>query len=148
VTRPFLLLALALAVPLGARAHEVLHELRRDSAVALRAYFADGEVLAYAPYELWSPADPDIPYQKGRTDRAGWLAFVPDVAGEWRVKVTGADGHGLDLRIDAAPGTAPTGGAAPVSTLAFVLRPLVGLTAILGVFAVLVVVQRRRGVKP
>ena len=69
-----------------------------------RAYFADGEVLAYVQAEVFSPADAKIPYQKGRTDRNGWLAFVPDVPGKWRVKIIDATGHGLDIVEVAAAG--------------------------------------------
>lgn len=143
--------ALALLAPAAARGHEVLHQLDRGRAIALRVYFADGETLAYAQYEIYSPADPRIPYQKGRTDRGGWLAFVPDGPGRWRVKVLDGSGHGLDLEVDATAGGAaarPPGVAAPPSTAAFVLRPLVGLGVIAGVFAVLVAVYRRKKAQP
>jgi nickel transport protein len=143
-----LLLALA-ARP--ARAHETLHEVARGKAIAVKAYFVDGEVLAYTAYEVYSPADPRIPYQKGRTDRSGWLAFVPDAPGKWRVKVIDDTGHGLDVQLDAeAPGAAPAPAAAggAVSSAAFVLRPLLGLAAIGAVFAVLYVTHRRRGTTP
>jgi nickel transport protein len=135
--------AIAAAAPSAARAHEVLHEVEPGRAVAVRAYFADGEALAYAAYEVYSPADPNLPHQKGRTDRNGWLAFVPDVAGKWRVKVVDASGHGLDLQVDAAPGAAAT--AAPRSTAALLLRPLAGLAVIAAVFGALVAAYRRRG---
>lgn len=134
------LAALALSAA-PAAAHETLHEIRRDRAVAVRATFADGQALAYAAYEVYSPADPRIPWQKGRTDRAGWLAFVPDVPGRWRVKVVEADGHGLDLEVDAlAAGAAPP---APASGAAFVLRPLLGLAVIGAAFAALYLARRR-----
>ena len=38
-----------------ASAHEVLHEVRWDRAVAVRAWFPDGESLAYVPAEVFSP---------------------------------------------------------------------------------------------
>lgn len=145
-------LALAGLVALGtaspANAHEVLHLVERNRAVALKAYFPDGEVLAYAQYEVYAPVDPKIPYQKGRTDRGGWLAFVPDAPGKYRVKVIDNTGHGLEVEIDAAPRGAPTAessaesGALPLA--AFVLRPLVGVAAIALVFAGLLVLYRRR----
>jgi nickel transport protein len=143
---PALLAAAAAALPAGAAAHEVLHEVRRGGAVAVRASFADGEALAYAAYEVWSPADPKIPWQKGRTDRAGWLAFVPDVPGSWRVKVADATGHGVDLLVDAAPAAGPAakdGGALPA--VAFLLRPLVGVAVIGAIFAGLLLAYRKRG---
>ena len=149
MTRPACLLAAALALlaPAAARGHEVLHEIERGRAVAVKAFFADGEVLAYTQYEIYSPADPRIPYQTGRTDRSGWLSFVPDVPGKWRVKVIDDTGHGLDLEVDAAASaTAATSpGAAPASTAAFVLRPLIGLAVIAAVFGLLFVLYRRKG---
>lgn len=131
----------------SASAHETLHELQRGKAIAVKAYFVDGEVLAYTAYEVYSPADPKIPHQKGRTDRGGWLAFVPDAPGKWRVKVIDDTGHGLDLEVDAA-GTSEAPRAGAVSGAAFVLRPLVGLLAIGVVFAALFFAYRRRGASP
>jgi nickel transport protein len=145
------------AVALGAlcaapgAAHEALHEVRRGEAIAVKAYFADGEVLAYAAYEVYSPSDPAIPHQKGRTDRNGWLAFVPDAPGRWRVKVVEEAGHGLHLEVEVGAPAAAAGGAAPAgpaSSLAFVLRPLAGLAAIGAVFAALYLTHRRRGSAP
>ena len=107
-------LALAALVALAAApaaAHETLHEVERGRAIAVKAWFADGELLAYTAYEVYSPADPRIPWQKGRTDRSGWLAFVPDVPGGWRVRVIDETGHGLDLQVEApATGQAPAAG--------------------------------------
>jgi nickel transport protein len=134
-----------------ARAHETLHEVARGKAVAVRAYFADGEALAYEAYEVYSPADPRIPHQKGRTDRAGWLAFVPDSPGKWRVKIIDDTGHGLDVEIESAGSAgagAPASGGGAVSNAAFVLRPLVGLLAIGAVFSALFLAYRRKGRAP
>jgi nickel transport protein len=146
------LVAALLAAPTTARAHEVLHEVERGRAIAMKAYFADGEPLAYASYEVFSPADPKIPYQKGRTDRSGYLAFVPDAPGKWRLKVIDGTGHGLDLGVDVESPSAPEpgalGGGAAASApsgIAFVLRPLVGLVVIGAVFAALVALYRRKG---
>jgi nickel transport protein len=148
VSRPAGIGALAavalLAAPAGAGAHEALYEIRRGNALAVRAYFADGEPLAYRAYEVFSPADPKVPWQKGRTDRSGWLAFVPDVAGKWRVRVIDETGHGMDFEVDAGAPAPPAVGAGG-STAAFVLRPLVGVAVIAAVFAALFLVYRRKG---
>ncbi len=146
------LVVTVLAVLLGcpAFAHEILHSVERGRAVAVKAFFADGEPLAYTEYVVFSPADRKIPYQKGRTDRSGYLAFVPDVPGPWHVRVTGADGHGLeaDVTVDTAgPGSAATAPAAGIATWAFVVRPLIGVFVIAGLFVLLAFVYRRRGAK-
>ena len=128
-----------------AEAHETLHEVARGKAIAVKAYFVDGEVLTSMAYQVYSPADPKIPYQKGWTDRAGWLAFVPDAPGKWRVKVIDDTGHGLDVQIDAeAPGTAQAPAVGALSRAAFVLRPLLGLAVIGAAFAALFLAYRRR----
>jgi len=153
VSRPgrLALAALAALAAAPAPAHETLHEVARGKAIAVKAYFGDGEVLAYTAYEVYAPADRKIPHQKGRTDRGGWLAFVPDAPGMWRVKVIDDTGHGLDVQIDAgvpagSAAHAPTAGAA--SGAAFVLRPLLGLAAIGAVFAALFLFYRRKGSTP
>lgn len=146
--RPLLAALLALAAA-PALAHETLHEVARGRAIAVKAYLADGEALAYTAYEVYSPADPGIPHQKGRTDRGGWLAFVPDAPGRWRVKVIDATGHGLDVQVEAgAPGAALASDAGAVPGAAFVLRPLLGLAAIGAVFAALYLAYRRKGSRP
>jgi nickel transport protein len=140
VKRALLVLAL-LGAASPVRAHEVLHAVERGKAVAVKAYLAGGEALAYAEYQVFSPADPKIPHQKGRTDRAGYLAFVPDPPGKWRVVITDATGHGLDIEVDAAGGQGP---GAAVSSWAFAVRPLVGVLVIGALFAALVVIYRRK----
>jgi nickel transport protein len=145
------LAALILVAPSPvAHAHEVLHSIERGKAIAVKAFFADGEVLAYTEYQVFSPADPRIPYQKGRTDRSGYLAFVPDVPGAWRVKVTDATGHGLDVVVDVAavgaqgPSSGHPAGQGVVASWAFAVRPILGVGVIAALFALLVLLYRRR----
>lgn len=141
------ILVLALEWASAASAHEVLHSVERGRAIAVKAFFADGEPLAYTEYAVFSPNDPKIPYQKGRTDRVGYLAFVPDAPGNWHVKITEAGGHGLELDV---PANAPDKAAAAdpasggIASWAFVARPLVGVVLIAGLFIALVKIYRRR----
>ena len=137
-------LALAALLTLAAApalAHEALHEVARGRAVAVRALHDHDEGLANASYEVYSPADPRTPHQKGRTDRNGWLAFVPDAPGRWRIKVFDGGGHGLDVEVDAASATAdpvpPAAGGA--------LRPVAGALVIGAVFGALFLASRRKG---
>jgi nickel transport protein len=130
----------------AARAHEVLHTIEHGKAIAVKAFFADGEVLAYTDYQVFSPSDPRIPYQKGRTDRSGYLAFVPDGPGAWRVKVTDTTGHGLDLVVEVgAPSTnSKTRQGAELASWAFAIRPVLGVGIIAALFALLVLLYRRK----
>jgi nickel transport protein len=138
-----LLAAWLCLMPDLAQAHEVLHTVERGKAIAVKAYFADGETLAYTEYQIFSPADAKIPYQKGRTDRAGYLAFVPDSPGKWRVKIGDATGHGLDVEVDTSL-TTPAASTA-IASWAFVARPLLGVALVAAIFAALIVFHRRKG---
>ena len=144
------IVVVALLAPVTVLAHEVLHQVERGRAVAVRAYESDGESLAHAAYEVYSPADPGTPHQSGRTDRSGWLAFVPDVPGQWRVKVIDDTGHGLDVVVDAAPAASAAGATAtaPASGAAFVLRPVAGVAVIAALFGILLAIYRRKRSTP
>ena len=146
--------ALAAALLLAAApaaAHEVLHEVLRGRAVAVRVSYGDGEPFAYGEAEVFSPADPKIPWQKGRTDRKGFVAFVPDVTGTWRVRVADASGHGLvvEVSVDAATlaGAAAAGQGGEPATIAFVLRPLLAVGLIAACFGFLWWRSRRRAAR-
>ena len=143
----WVLAVLILVAPIpAARAHEVLHTIERDKAIAVKVFFADGEVLAYTEYQVFSPSDPRIPYQKGRTDRSGYLAFVPDGPGAWRVKVTDTTGHGLDLVVEvgAPSANSKTRQGSDLASWAFAIRPVLGVGIIAALFALLVFLYRRK----
>lgn len=124
------------------KAHEVHHEVVRGKAIAVRAFFGGGEPLAYTEYEIFPPKDPKIPHQKGRTDRSGYLSFVPDASGKWRVRVIEKGGHGLDVEIDASPAaSAATGDGDNPGVWA---RPILGVGIIAAIFAGLYFAGRRR----
>jgi nickel transport protein len=140
-----------------ALAHETLHQVVHGKAVAVRAYESDGDPLAMTPFEVYSPTAPKVAWVTGRTDRDGWLAFVPSAPGRWRVRVIEAAGHGLDVEVDAAPpAVAPAGASAgptavrgdEASGAAFVLRPLLGLGVIGLVFAALFLAWRKKDGAP
>ncbi len=152
------LLAVAALLASPASAHENLYEVVRGEAVALRVYQSDGDPVALARFEVYSPSDPRKPWATGLTDRAGWLAFVPRGPGRWRVRVIEASGHGLDVQVEGAPPAPATAASAaalprPVAPAppasegraGSVLGPLLGVGAIAVVFAALVLARRRQG---
>ncbi len=134
-------LALALA-PAAGSAHEILHQVHRGRAVAVRVFEPGGDPIVGARAEVFSPSSPAAPAWTGSTDRHGWIAFVPDSPGRWRVRVVEAAGHGIDVGVDvtAAEGIAPS----PPTWEDRLLRPLVAVAAIGIVFAWLLVRGRRR----
>ncbi len=137
-----------LLLPAAALPHEVFHDVERGRAVTVRAYESDGESLSDCVWEVFSPANAAAPHQRGRTDRNGYLSFVPDVPGTWRVRVVQDAGHGLDVGVEVAAGdlaVRPSGGPAAAGAAAFVLRPLVGIAGIVAICAALVAFYRRKG---
>lgn len=94
-------LAVALLAPSAARGHGVDVEVQRSAAgIAVRARYEGGRPLADAIYEVVSPAAPGRAHDEGRTDRHGWLVFVPDAPGTWTVRIVDASGHGKVQEID------------------------------------------------
>ena len=149
-TRVALALVLSAAAWLAppAAAHETTAEVTRDRAVAVRARAHDGEGLGNAEAEVFSPAAPSTPFWKGRTDRSGWVAFVPDAPGRWRVRVVDATGHGIVATVDVpAPGSAgpAQSPSPPRSTEASLASPLVGVALVVTIFGLLYAWGRRKG---
>lgn len=89
----FFAVALLLGVRGQAEAHSVHYQLG-NKAVAVRVFYADDDPASYSAFEIFGPGD-NIAHQKGRTDRNGFVAFVPDRAGTWHVTVLGESEHGM-----------------------------------------------------
>ncbi len=139
-----LLLTTALvAAAIPARAHEVHHEVAWGKAVSVRAACADGRSLADLPAEVFSPKDSANPYWKGTTDRNGWLSFVPDGPGAWRVRVVDPTGHGFStfVKVPDASHAQDRDSGAPTA-LALAARPVVGVALVVAIFAALFLVRR------
>lgn len=148
IPRGVFLGALLVTWPIGTVwSHEVLHQMEEGKAVAVKVSYADGEPLMYSEYQVFSPKDKDVPHQKGRTDRAGYVSFVPEIPGKWRLKVMDTTGHGLDVDLDVKgpadhPAKAPA--AAGATTVSVALRPLSGALAIALIFGTLFFLYRRK----
>ena len=69
-------------------------------AVALEFMYSTGEAMSYREARVFSPNDEKFAYQTGRTDEKGRFAFVPDIAGTWRVIVRDEEGHQCTAEID------------------------------------------------
>ncbi len=126
--RLFILTAVLLAGTV--QAHQVDHAVRTGPAVIVELRYGDGSPFSYESAELYRPGE-TIPFLVGHTDANGRLAFVPDRAGEWRVKVFSEDGHGGDFTV-ATSGE----GSTPVSSkgLGTVGGLVVGLSLLFGLF--------------
>lgn len=137
--RPFLLAALlCLARPTAA--HDLQYSVSGTQAVVVTLFFVDNTPFTFEQYEIYRAGD-KLPYQVGRTDSQGRLAFLPDRAGAWRVKVISEDGHGLDftLKTDAAAQVA----AAEKPAYERYGRIVVGIAVLLGLFGFLSLYVRK-----
>ena len=84
--RPLLVLPVALLAG-TLHAHQLNHEVQTGSAVIVELSYGDGSPFGYESAEVYRPAE-SIPFLAGRTDANGRLAFVPDRAGDWRIKAS------------------------------------------------------------
>jgi nickel transport protein len=135
------LLALPAALLAGAlHAHALDHSAQPGSAFIVELRYGDGSPFSYEAAEVYRPGEA-VPFLAGRTDANGRLAFVPDRAGDWRVRAFSEDGHGGDFTVAAAPeGGAP----APSAGLGTVGGLAVGLSVIFGVFGIWSLFFRRK----
>jgi nickel transport protein len=76
-----------------AEAHTINYQVE-NRGISARVFYAGDEPASYSQYELFSPGD-RIPHQKGRTDRNGFVSFLPDRKGKWIIKVYGEAEHGI-----------------------------------------------------
>ena len=76
----------------GAEAHFVHYQVE-NKGVSARIFYSADDPASYSQYEIFGPGD-KIPHQKGRTDKNGFVSFLPDRAGTWLIKVFGESDHG------------------------------------------------------
>ena len=75
-------------------AHTVNYAVEQKSVVAVRVFYAADDPANYSEFEVYAPNSGDLPYQTGRTDKNGFVSFIPDRQGIWKVKVLGESAHG------------------------------------------------------
>lgn len=85
--------ALLLIAANTVQAHSINYQVEQRG-MAVRAYYSEKHLASYSQYELYGPGDKD-PYQTGRTDRKGYIGFVPDRPGVWKLQVWGESTHGF-----------------------------------------------------
>ncbi len=85
--------------------HSINYQVQ-EKGVAVRAFYSEKDPSSYSQYEIWGPGDKEeIPHQTGRTDKNGFLSFVPDRSGTWKIRLWGESSHGyhgftLEVRVD------------------------------------------------
>ena len=88
------ILTLLLLLTTALSAHTVDYQVDQKTAVIVTVRMGEEEA-SYSEYEVFSPKDQETPYQLGRTDAQGRVAFLPSEVGTWRIKVAADSQHGL-----------------------------------------------------
>ena len=83
-------------------AHDLQYQVEAGPPVVLNFFFPDNSKFSYENFEIRAPGEAAI-FQKGRTDRLGRVALLPDRQGIWRVRVFSDDGHGADVEVNVGP---------------------------------------------
>ena len=95
-----------ITMPTIALAHGVSIQSRITSAIEIKASYDNGQPMAEAQVQVYSPEDPQTPVFTGTTNEEGQFIFVPDQPGDWEVSVRQA-GHGHITVIPVESGVEP-----------------------------------------
>jgi len=136
-----LLLAIAIFATWPACAHDLQYSVGGGQAVVIRMFYVDNSPFAFEGYEITREGE-KLPYQVGRTDSQGRIAFLPDRAANWRIKAMSEDGHGLDFKISTDAAAVLSGTEKPFYER--YARIAVGVAVILGLFGSLSLYIKRK----
>jgi nickel transport protein len=140
LTRYLMGAAIALAT-VSALAHDLQYSVGGSQAVVIRMFYVDNTPFTFEGYEIIREGE-KLPYQVGRTDSQGRIAFLPDRAANWRIKATSEDGHGLDFKISTDAAAVLSGTEKPFYER--YARIAVGVAVILGLFGFLSLYIKRK----
>lgn len=139
----FLPLCLLLAISWTALAHDLQRTVTGGQAVVIKLFYLDNAPFSFEGYEIYRDGE-KLPYQVGRTDSLGRIAFLPDGAATWRVKAISEDGHGLDFKLSTDASMVLAGSEKPA--VERYSRIVIGVALLLGLFGLLnLYMKRKRG---
>jgi nickel transport protein len=137
--RMLLIAVLASAWP--ALAHDLQYTVVSGQAIVIKLFYADDTPFTFEAYEIYRDGE-KLPYQVGRSDSQGRIAFLPDRAADWRVKAFSEDGHGLDFKLGTDAAAQLAGSDKPAFDR--YSRIFIGLGFILGLFGLLNLYLKRK----
>lgn len=73
--------------------HSIHYDVQQKG-ISVKVFYEKEHPASYSEYELFGPGDKE-PHQIGRTDKNGFLSFIPDRMGSWKIKVWGESTHGF-----------------------------------------------------
>ncbi|OPZ59489.1 MAG: hypothetical protein BWY87_00974 [Deltaproteobacteria bacterium ADurb.Bin510] len=74
-------------------AHTVNYQVE-NKGLSTRVFYDVDDPASYSAYEIYGPGD-KLVFQKGRSDRNGFVSFLPDRQGLWTIKVMSESEHGI-----------------------------------------------------
>lgn len=141
--RILFMMLLPLFIAPWAEAHSIEYQVE-NRGISARFFFLPNDPASYSGYEIFGPED-KIPYQKGRTDKNGVVAFLPDRPGKWTIKVTAESdhgGHAASVDIDVKEGLLMESFSKPL--VALHAKFFIGAGLLLGVFGIWAMWNARR----
>jgi nickel transport protein len=139
---------LILVVPLvffqnAALAHTVNYDVQQKG-MAVRVFYSANDPASYSEYEVYGPGD-TLPHQTGRTDKNGFVAFVPERPGIWTIKVLGESSHGfhgVTTEVKVNEGLNLASFSKPL--VATWTKLLTGISVIVGIFGIYAFIRSRK----
>ncbi len=124
-------------------AHTIHYEIQ-PKGISAKIFYTQSDPASYSEYEIYGPGDTE-PYQIGRTNRAGFLSFLPDRPGIWKIKVLGESSHGfhgitIDVKVDKAFNLESF----EKPLVAKYTKMMVGVSVIFGLFGIISLYLSRR----
>ena len=126
-----------------AMAHAI-HYRVENRGISARVFYAEDDPASYSLYEIFGPGD-KIPHQKGRTDRNGFVSFLPDRQGIWVINVSGESEHGMhrvQIEVDVKEDLFMESFKKPL--VAKYTKAFVGISFILAIFGLWVLLRTRK----
>jgi len=137
-------MVLSLVAASVAESHSIEYQVQ-NRGISARFFFSASDPASYSPYEIFGPGD-KIPHQKGRTDRNGFVSFLPDRPGKWRINVIAESehgGHAANVEIDVKEGFLMESFSKPL--VAAYSKFFVGTGVLLSAFGIWALWTARRG---
>jgi nickel transport protein len=88
----------AIAFSEGVMAHGVTIKTQMNLGVEVQAFYDEGQPLAQAQVQVFSPANAETALFTGQTDKDGRYQFTPTASGDWEILVR-QSGHGESLTV-------------------------------------------------
>lgn len=136
-----LLLGLLVACAAASEAHDLQYTTTSATALVVTLVYPDGTPFSYESFEVY-PLGEEVPFQVGRTDAQGRLAFLPPGPGRYQVRAMSQDGHGQVFEVEADAAGLLVAADRPLYER--YQRLFVGLGVLLGLFGLLMLFYRRK----